>query len=520
MQFASFTFLFFFLPITMGIYYLTPRRWKQEVMLGISILFLFCGGWMAALTELVLAALTYGAGLLLEKLRTKKALSRLTLAGTLLVQFGALIVLRSDWLYSLKAGAFHGSALFPLGLAFFVLQNAGYCIDVFRGKCRGETNWRRLGLYLLFYPRLIMGPVVSYPMVHKTICDPAFDMSRIGGGLLRFLVGMAKKLFLADWVGMLFQTLCQTSDAPYSMLVVWLGAFSQLVTLYLELSGYADMAIGIGACYGVRLPKSYGKSLFYPSIAAFADQWNRTVVQWFSHYVGTHFRGSNRFFQLLALMITWGCIGLWYGVRLPSLLFGLLIGFCLWLAHLLWRDKRTSMLRYALTLLLLSVGAVLLTLPDLPSVWNYLKIMLCGGHIAPTEADADLLRAYGLALAVSSGGRKTVVPHSACTADSSVRHRRTFAGRDAFGAYRRHSADAAGSVKEVQSDESQTAPALEKTYCAETGRDLQPVFRQDSLGNAPAGRHRHTHCPGHFRRQRNTSELVPHHIRFRFSKGG
>ncbi|MFQ9094340.1 MAG: hypothetical protein ACLR5S_08660 [Ruminococcus sp.] len=283
----------------------------------------------------------------------------------------------------------------------FVLQNAGYCIDVFRGKCRGETNWRRLGLYLLFYPRLIMGPVVPYPMVHKTICDPAFDMSRIGGGLLRFLVGMAKKLFLADWVGMLFQTLCQTSDAPYSMLVVWLGAFSQLVTLYLELSSYADMAIGIGACYGVRLPESYGKSLFYPSIAAFADQWNRTVVQWFSHYVGTHFRGSNRFFQLLALMITWGCIGLWYGVRLPSLLFGLLIGFCLWLAHLLWRDKRTSMLRYALTLLLLSVGAVLLTLPDLPSVWNYLKIMLCGGHIAPTEADADLLRAYGLALAAA-----------------------------------------------------------------------------------------------------------------------
>ena len=114
MQFASFTFLFFFLPITMGIYYLTPRRWKREVMLGISILFLFCGGWMAALTELVLAALTYGAGLLLEKLRSKKALSRLTLAGTLLVQFGALIVLRSDWLYSLKAGAFHGSALFPI----------------------------------------------------------------------------------------------------------------------------------------------------------------------------------------------------------------------------------------------------------------------------------------------------------------------------------------------------------------------------------------------------------------------
>lgn len=396
MQFASFTLIFLFLPITMLLFYLTPNRWKREVMLGISLLFLCSGGWLAAAVEILLTALTYGAGLLLEHLRQRKHFSRLVLTGSILLHFGALLLLRSDWLFSLKAGWFSGKSLFPLGLAFFTLQSVGYCIDVFRGKIHGEKNWRQLGLYLLFYPRLIMGPVVSYSVAVKSLCTPVFDIARVGQGLLRFLVGLGKKLILANWLGMLFQTLCQADTGTYSLMLVWLGAFAQLMTLYLELSGYADMAIGLGLCYGVRLPESFGKSLFYPSMAAFADQWNRTVVQWFSHYVGTHFRGKNHFLYLFAMLATWGCIGLWYGFRLPSLLFGLLIGGALWLEHLLWRNSYHSVIRYILTAVLLSLGAVLLSLPDLQSVWSYVRIMVGTGSLAPTEADADVLRAYGL----------------------------------------------------------------------------------------------------------------------------
>lgn len=401
MQFASFTFVFLFLPITMVLYYLTPRRWKQEVMLGISLLFLCSGSWMAALSEILLAATAYGTGLLLEKLRSRRGLSRFVLFGVIILQFGALLLLRSDWAASWNTGLFSGKELFPLGLSFFVLQATGYCMDVYRGKCSCETNWRSLGLYLLFYPRLLMGPVMSYHAAQKALHDTAFDMTQIGHGLLRFFVGLAKKLVLADWVVMLFQTTVQTDTSAYSLLMVWLSAFAKLLALYLELSGYADMALGLGMCYGVRLPESYGKSLYYPSVAAFADQWNRTVVQWFSHYVGTHFRGSNRFFHLMAILVTWGCIGLWYGFRVPTFLFGICIGVCLWTEHLLWNNQQSSAVRYALTALLLSVGAVLLAMPDLTSVWSVLKIMLGGGHLAPTEADADLLRTYGLILAVS-----------------------------------------------------------------------------------------------------------------------
>lgn len=402
MQFASFTFVFLFLPITMALYYLTPHRWKQEAGLGISLLFLCSGSWLAALVEILLAAAAYGAGLLLEKQRLRRGLSRLLLFGIIVLQFGALLILRSDWLRSWNTGLFSGKELFPLGLSFFVLQATGYCIDIYRGKCSCETNWRSFGLYLFFYPRLLMGPVMSYHAAQRALQKTNFDIAQIGCGLFRFFVGLAKKLVLADWIVMLFQTTVQADASAYSLLMVWLSVFAKLLALYLELSGYADMALGLGMCYGIRLPESYGKSLYYPSVAAFADQWNRTVVQWFSHYVGTHFRGSNRFFHLMAIVVTWGCIGLWYKCCFPAFLFGICIGVCLWAEHLFWNNRQSSVVRHGLVLLLLSVSTVLLTMSDMTDVWHVLKIMLGGGHLAPTEADADLLRAYGLILVVSA----------------------------------------------------------------------------------------------------------------------
>ncbi|WP_295216986.1 MBOAT family O-acyltransferase [Ruminococcus sp.] len=413
MQFASFTFLFLFFPMTLGIYHLTPQRWKRDVMLAISVLFLLGGGWLAALVLLLLTAATYGIGLLLEHLRTRKKLSGLVLFGTVLVYLSALILLRSNWMQSWEFSLLHGKDLFPLGLAFFVLQGIGYCTNVRRGKYYAERNWRQLFLYMLFYPRLIMGPVVPYPVALKSLCEPTFSMQQIGAGMTRFLVGLGKKLLLADNVGMLFQTVNQVDPSGYSIIAVWLGALAQLVSLYLELSGYADMAIGLALCYGVHLPESYGKSLFFPSVTKFADQWNRTVVQWFSHYVGTRFHGKNQLLHLFAVTITWGCVGLWYGFRLPTLIFGLGIGFCIWMEHLIGQSKRYVGIRYGITALLLSIGAVLLIQPDMTSACEYLNVMFGMGHFTPGEADKNLLFSYGLVLLLSvyaaSGNWRTVL---------------------------------------------------------------------------------------------------------------
>lgn len=412
MQFASLSFLFLFLPISLGVYYFSPRRWKREVMLGISIIFLLGGGIVAALIEVLLALGTFFVGLLLERLQNRRKLSGLVLFGTIAVYIAIVLMLRSDSMQLWETSLFRGKDFFPLGLSFFALQGIGYCIDVRRKKCMAETNWRNFFLYMLFFPRLIMGPVVSYSSAKKLKVETKFSMAQMGGGLSRFTIGLAKKMLLANWVGMFFRTASQTDSSNYSLLILWIGALAQLLSLYFELSGYADMAIGIALCFGVRLPESYGVALAVPTVAKFAEHWNRTVVQWFSHYIGTKFHSRVQLLRLIAIMITWGMIGLWYGFRLPTLLWGLGIGLCIGIEYLVGFGKRYYGIRYTLTALILTFGAVLLTLPDLSSVWAYVHGMVGLGHLAPSDADWHLIRSYGLALLIAgylaSGNWKTI----------------------------------------------------------------------------------------------------------------
>lgn len=398
MQFASLTFLFLFFPMTLGLYRLVPHRWKREAMLVISVLFLLGGGLLSAGVLLLLTALTFFAGWLMERWKSRKGRSGLLLTGVVLGYLAVLVLLRSDWLRSWKTAYLDGTMFFPLGLAFFALQGVGYCADVRRGVISAERNWRSFFLYMLFYPRLILGPAVSYRDAQRWEFQRAVSMEQTGAGLLRFVAGLAKKLLLADWVGMFFLSAAQTDFSGYSFLTAWLGVLAHLLSLYLELSGYADMAIGLALCYGVKLPESYGKKLFYPSVLLFSAQWNRTVIQWFSQYVGGHLSSRNPLLRTIAVTLTWGCIGLWYGFRLPSLLWGIAIGLLLCLEHAMGERRTHTGFRYLLVGGLLSVGSLLLTMPDLAHVWSYCRILLGMEGIMPTESDFYFLRSYGLAL--------------------------------------------------------------------------------------------------------------------------
>ena len=239
---------------------------------------------------------------------------------------------------------------------------------------------------------------MSYRDAQRWEFQRAVSMEQTGAGLLRFVAGLAKKLLLADWVGMFFLSAAQTDFSGYSFLTAWLGVLAHLLSLYLELSGYADMAIGLALCYGVKLPESYGKKLFYPSVLLFSAQWNRTVIQWFSQYVGGHLSSRNPLLRTIAVTLTWGCIGLWYGFRLPSLLWGIAIGLLLCLEHAMGERRTHTGFRYLLVGGLLSVGSLLLTMPDLAHVWSYCRILLGMEGIMPTESDFYFLRSYGLAL--------------------------------------------------------------------------------------------------------------------------
>ncbi len=413
MQFVSFTFLFLFLPLTLGVYYLVPLRWKPKVLLGTNLIYLLGSGWFVAAVELLLTLVTFGVGQWMAHWKTQKVRKKLILSASILLYVGAFVLLRSELSTRWAAISIWGVHWNTIGFSFFILHGIGYCLDVEREKILPEKKWLSFASYMLFYPKLMMGPVVSYTTFQKMQMATRFSFAVIGRGVVRLVIGVSKLLLLANWLGLVFQTLHQTESSAYSLVTVWVGAFAQFLTLFLTFSGLVDMAIGIGMCYGVTLPESYGKTAFFPTVSHFADQWNRTVVQWFSHYVGTHFHGKHAMLHLFAVMTTWGCIGLWHGLCASTLLFGLLIGGFLWLEYMLRRKKYYAGLHVFLTILLLSLGAVLLTLTDWRSVWAYLRIMFGAENIAPTEADSVVLRQFILilllAVCVCSGKWRSIL---------------------------------------------------------------------------------------------------------------
>ena len=415
MQFASFTLIFLFLPITMLLFYLTPNRWKREVMLGISLLFLCSGGWLAAAVEILLTALTYGAGLLLEHLRQRKHLSRLVLTGSILLHFGALLLLRSDWLFSLKAGWFSGKSLFPLGLAFFTLQSVGYCIDVFRGKIHGEKNWRQLGLYLLFYPRLIMGPVVSYSVAVKSLCTPVFDIARVGQGLLRFLVGLGKKVILADNFALLIRLFRQSGET--SVLFYWMYAVAFALNIYFDFSGYSDMAIGLGRVLGFHFVENFNYPYLSGSVTEFWRRWHISLGSWFRDYVYIPMGGSrvSRWRWVLNILTVWMLTGLWHGAAWNFVLWGLLFAGLLlaekWIPVL---QRLPGVLRHGYVLLAVILSFVLFNADSLAQAGQDFAGLFGFGGLSLTSAETlYYLKSYAVLFVLGILGSTPVVKNAA-----------------------------------------------------------------------------------------------------------
>ncbi len=398
MQFASFSFIFLFLPVALAVYHLTPARQKHSVMLGISLIFLLSGGFVAAMVLLLLTAFTYGAGLLLGHLQPRRFLSGLLMTGVILIFLGTLLLLRSDWVQGTEGKFISGRGLYPVGLAFFALQGMGYCADIRNKKIMPERRPVWLFLYMLFFPRLLMGPVVSYRSAQRSSCPVSFSMEQIGGGMMRFVIGLSKNLLLAQPLALLFDGIVQ-AEASYSVFMLWVGLLAKLTALFLELSGYSDMAVGLAICFGFRLPESYGKSALFPTVIRFSETFNRTVVQWFSHYVGGKFRTRSMLTRNLAVLATWGCIGLWYQFRLTSLIWGIFIGLCICVEHAAGANKhiRYPVAHHILTIFLLCGSILLLVLPDLSSVGMYFRNMQ---HFTLTDSDLYLLRSDWLALVV------------------------------------------------------------------------------------------------------------------------
>ena len=326
MVFSSIPFLYYFLPAVLIVYFLTPRKGKNAVLLIASLLFY---GWGEPKLLLLMAATIlafYLCGLAIGKSERHK---KLWLTVSACVGVGLLGLFKYADFFLSSFNALTGLSLpllklaLPVGISFYTFQCLSYTVDVYRGQVEPQRNLISFGAYVALFPQLIAGPIVRYRDVARELETRKHSLEDIGLGLRRFVIGLAKKVILADNLALL-GNLYRQSTAP-SVVFAWLYALSFMLNIYFDFSGYSDMAIGLGRMFGFRFPENFDYPYCAKSVTEFWRRWHMTLGGWFRDYVYIPLGGNrvSRGKWVRNILIVWMLTGLWHGAAWNFVLWGL-----------------------------------------------------------------------------------------------------------------------------------------------------------------------------------------------------
>ena len=342
MIFSSIPFLYYFLPCVLLACYLMPKAGRNGVLLLFSLLFYAWGEPRYLVVMLAATVLGYGFGLAMERFpKAKKGLLIASVASSL----SFLLCFKYADFFLENLGALTGRPIallklsLPVGISFYTFQILSYTIDVYRGQAAAQKNLIDLACYVTFFPQLIAGPIVRYTDIARQLRCRDYSLAQFREGTRRFLIGLGKKVLLANLLGEICAAWRQTTDA--SVLFAWLYAVSFTLHIYFDFSGYSDMAIGLGRLFGFRFPENFQYPYISRSITEFWRRWHISLGTWFRGGVyiplGGNRKGKPR--QFLNIFIVWMLTGFWHGAAWNFLFWGL------WFAVLLIIEK-TFLLRH------------------------------------------------------------------------------------------------------------------------------------------------------------------------------
>lgn len=413
MVFSSIPFLFFFLPLCLGLYYLVPFSMKNGVLLIFSLLFYAWGEPVYILLMLAAAAVSFIGALLMERFGTTKGKRRFFFIVTLVSNISALLFFKyTDFAISTVNGLFHADIpllglRLPVGISFFTFQMMSYNIDLYRGKVALERNYLTYLMYVSMFPQLIAGPIVRFSTVSEELHQRKIDWNGFRDGMLRFMQGLFKKVLIANQIGMMWEEIQQLALVQVSVAEAWLGAVAFTLQLYFDFSAYSDMAIGIGWMLGFHFPENFTYPLSAASVTDFWRRWHISLSSWFRDYIyiplGGNRGGTVR--HLRNILIVWMLTGLWHGAAWNFVLWGLYYGVLLLLEKYIWGkalEKLPVILRHLYALLIVVVGFVIFSFDDMGALGNYLCGMFAGS--GGTFLGTDFLwhiRNYGAVLSAA-----------------------------------------------------------------------------------------------------------------------
>lgn len=384
MVFSSYSFLLLFLPLCLLLYFIVPQRlrsFRNAVLLLFSLVFYFFGEPKGIFVMLFIILLSYFCALLITRGRSSNA-RKLWLAVSVIGSLGILCIYKYSGLAVstlnkvLRTSLSVPDIIMPIGISFFTFQSMSYVIDVYRGDAPAQKNPAYVALYVVMFPQLIAGPIVRYNTVAAAIRQREETLDDVYAGIRRFVVGLAKKVLLANTFGTVSETLFDLTGR--SALLAWIGAVFYALQIFYDFSGYSDMAIGLGRVFGFRFLENFNYPYISKSITEFWRRWHISLGTWFRDYLyiplGGNRKGLPR--QILNLLIVWGLTGFWHGAGWNFLLWGLYFAVILIVEKLLLLkvlEKLPAFFRHLYALLLILIGWVIFNCTSLSSLTVYLR---------------------------------------------------------------------------------------------------------------------------------------------------
>lgn len=406
MLFSSITFLYYFLPILLLIYFTTPHKWKNLILLLFSLFFYFYGEPTYIWILIFSVIFNFYTGKLLAKnLHTKKSTSLLVLA--LIINFGLLFYFKYTNFMIRNLNGILGSqipmihVIMPIGISFFTFQTVGYIIDVYRGKVTASNNLLSFATYVTLFPQLVAGPIVRYQTVEAELKSRKHSYENFSKGVGRFVIGLSKKILLANLLGEFCTALIGLSTP--TILSTWLHAIAVTLQIYFDFSGYSDMAIGLGLMFGFHFLENFNYPLIASSITDFWRRWHISLSSWLKDYIYIPLGGSRviKWKWIRNIIIVWFCTGFWHGAEWNFILWGIYFGILLLLEKMIFKKflERHRIVAHIYTVFLVLISFIIFSGEGLGNIGNEIMHLFGVGNISFTSHETIYyIRSYAIVL--------------------------------------------------------------------------------------------------------------------------
>lgn len=385
MVFSSLFFLYIFLPLCLLLYFIQRSLTaKNIVLVCASLVFYAWGEPVYVLLMLAVSALNWGFSLAFEKKRSRALLARcvaLNLSGLIVFKYAGFLVENCNAIF--KTAFAVPQISLPIGISFYTFQALSYSVDVYRKDVAAQRSYWKLLLYVSMFPQLIAGPIVRYAEIAPQLDSRQTTLEDVSSGACRFVIGLSKKVLLANVLYELITAFQQSRDL--SVLYFWLYAVSFTLQLYFDFSGYSDMAIGLGRIFGFRFQENFNYPYISGSITEFWRRWHISLGSWFRDYVYIPL-GGNRVSKakwLRNILVVWMLTGLWHGASWNFVLWGLGFAILLVAEKLVYGRllQRTHVLKHVYTLLLVTLSFVLFNADSVSEAVSQLGAMFGAGGL-------------------------------------------------------------------------------------------------------------------------------------------